>query len=147
MTVTVMSCRPPEDDRSGGRIVKDGVRRMVKDRQLAMTDLVDAIREYPKLLEATVALPSGPKIIPSFIKTAAGHWFQGSYLNGIDSQEVGLGSWVAEPGAHGPPSAVVQQLPAPQSRYRWAVPHTVFGSLPPLASAENPQCFGDSLDR
>jgi hypothetical protein len=35
-----------------GRIVKDGVRKVVKDRQQALVDLVHAIREYRKLSEA-----------------------------------------------------------------------------------------------
>lgn len=32
-----------------GRIVKDGVRKAIRDRQIALTDLVHAIREYRKL--------------------------------------------------------------------------------------------------
>jgi hypothetical protein len=36
-----------------GRIVKDGVRKAVRDRQLALTDLVHAIKEYRKLAEST----------------------------------------------------------------------------------------------
>ena len=35
-----------------GRIVKDGVKRIVKDRQQAQTDLVHAIKDYRKLSEA-----------------------------------------------------------------------------------------------
>ena len=34
-----------------GRIVKDGVRKAVRDRQLALTELVHAIREYRKLAD------------------------------------------------------------------------------------------------
>jgi hypothetical protein len=34
-----------------GRLVKDGVRKAIKDRQNALTDLVHAIREYRKLAE------------------------------------------------------------------------------------------------
>jgi len=33
-----------------GRIVKDGVRKSIRDRQLALADLVHAIKEYRKLL-------------------------------------------------------------------------------------------------
>lgn len=36
-----------------GRIVKDGVRRVIMERQRALTDLVQAIREYRKLAEGT----------------------------------------------------------------------------------------------
>jgi hypothetical protein len=35
-----------------GRIVKDGVRRALRDRQTALADLVHAIREYRKLAES-----------------------------------------------------------------------------------------------
>jgi hypothetical protein len=35
-----------------GRIVKDGVRRALGDRQLALTDLVHAIHEYRKIAES-----------------------------------------------------------------------------------------------
>jgi soluble cytochrome b562 len=34
-----------------GRVVKDGVRKTLKDRQTALSDLVQAIREYRKLAE------------------------------------------------------------------------------------------------
>jgi hypothetical protein len=34
---------------SEGRVVKDGVRKAMKDRQIALADLVHAIREYRKL--------------------------------------------------------------------------------------------------
>ncbi len=34
-----------------GRIVKDGVRRAIKDRKLALTELVHAIREYRKIAD------------------------------------------------------------------------------------------------
>jgi hypothetical protein len=34
-----------------GRLVKDGVRKAVKDRQIVLTDLVHAIREYRKLAD------------------------------------------------------------------------------------------------
>jgi hypothetical protein len=37
-----------------GRIVKDGVRKALKDRQIALAGLlVDAVREYRKLAETT----------------------------------------------------------------------------------------------
>jgi len=36
-----------------GRLVKDGVRKAVLDRQIALTDLVHAIREYRKLADTT----------------------------------------------------------------------------------------------
>jgi hypothetical protein len=36
-----------------GRIVKDGVRGAVLDRQNALTDLVHAIREYRRLADST----------------------------------------------------------------------------------------------
>ena len=36
-----------------GRIVKDGVRKSIRDRQLALADLVHAIKEYRKLAEST----------------------------------------------------------------------------------------------
>ena len=35
----------------GGRIVKDGVRKTVKDRQIALGDLVKAIQEFRKFTE------------------------------------------------------------------------------------------------
>lgn len=35
-----------------GRIVKDGVRKAIKDRQLAPAELVHAIREYRKLADS-----------------------------------------------------------------------------------------------
>jgi hypothetical protein len=35
-----------------GRIVKDGVRNALRDRQLALTELVHAVREYRKLAES-----------------------------------------------------------------------------------------------
>ena len=35
-----------------GRLVKDGVRKAIKDRQIVLTDLVHAIREYRKLADA-----------------------------------------------------------------------------------------------
>lgn len=39
-----------------GRIVKDGVRKVVKDRQQALVDLVHAIKQYWKLSEAPLRL-------------------------------------------------------------------------------------------
>jgi len=36
-----------------GRIVKDGVRKAIRDRQLALEGLVHAIGEYRKLAEST----------------------------------------------------------------------------------------------
>jgi hypothetical protein len=36
-----------------GRIVKDGVRKAIRDRQIALVGLVDAIRVYRKLAETT----------------------------------------------------------------------------------------------
>src|SRR6478672_1122862 len=36
-----------------GRIVKDGVRKAIQDRQVALSNLVHAIQEYRKLAEAT----------------------------------------------------------------------------------------------
>ena len=36
-----------------GRIAKDGVRKALKDRQIALTGLVDAVREYRRLAETT----------------------------------------------------------------------------------------------
>jgi hypothetical protein len=35
-----------------GRIVKDGVRKALRDRQLALAELVHAIREYRKIAES-----------------------------------------------------------------------------------------------
>jgi hypothetical protein len=35
-----------------GRIVKDGVKKALRDRQLALTELVHAIREYRKISES-----------------------------------------------------------------------------------------------
>jgi hypothetical protein len=35
-----------------GRLVKDGVRKAIRDRQLALTDLVHAIREYRKIADS-----------------------------------------------------------------------------------------------
>jgi hypothetical protein len=39
-----------------GRLVKDTVRKALKDRQNALTDLVHAIREYRKLADQPLAL-------------------------------------------------------------------------------------------
>jgi hypothetical protein len=36
-----------------GRVVKDGVRKVIRDRQIALTDLVNAVRDYRKLAETT----------------------------------------------------------------------------------------------
>jgi hypothetical protein len=36
-----------------GRLVKDGVRKAIQDRQIVLTDLVHAIREYRKLADIT----------------------------------------------------------------------------------------------
>jgi len=36
-----------------GRIVKDGVRKAILDRQIVLADLVHAVREYRKLAEST----------------------------------------------------------------------------------------------
>jgi hypothetical protein len=38
-----------------GRIVKDGVRKAIQDRQIVLTDLVHAVREYRRLAETTDA--------------------------------------------------------------------------------------------
>ena len=39
-----------------GRLVKDGVRKALNDRQSALTDLIHAIREYRKAGEQPLAL-------------------------------------------------------------------------------------------
>jgi hypothetical protein len=39
-----------------GRLVKDGVRKVLRDRQHALTDLVGAIREYRKYLDQPLTL-------------------------------------------------------------------------------------------
>jgi hypothetical protein len=39
-----------------GRVVKDGVRKIVKDRQLALHDLVQAIREFRKFTDQPLTL-------------------------------------------------------------------------------------------
>ena len=36
-----------------GRIVKDGVRKAIQDRQIVLADLIHAIREYRRLAETT----------------------------------------------------------------------------------------------
>src|SRR6476659_5784358 len=36
-----------------GRIVKDGVRKAIQDRQIVLADLVHAVREYRRLAETT----------------------------------------------------------------------------------------------
>jgi hypothetical protein len=36
-----------------GRLVKDGVRNAIRDRQLALAELVHAIKEYQRLAEST----------------------------------------------------------------------------------------------
>jgi hypothetical protein len=41
---------------SKGRVVEYGVRKIVKDRQQALSDLVHAIKEYRKLSEAPLRL-------------------------------------------------------------------------------------------
>jgi hypothetical protein len=35
-----------------GRLVKDGVRKAIRDRQVALADLVHAIREYQRIAES-----------------------------------------------------------------------------------------------
>jgi hypothetical protein len=42
-----------------GRIVKDGVRKVVKDRQLALEELVKAIREFRKFADQPLTLRGG----------------------------------------------------------------------------------------
>jgi hypothetical protein len=42
-----------------GRIVKDGVRKTVKDRQLAFAELVKAIREFRKFNDQPLTLRGG----------------------------------------------------------------------------------------
>src|SRR5271165_3159616 len=42
-----------------GRIVKDGVRRVVKDRQLALGELLKAIREFRKFNDQPLTLRGG----------------------------------------------------------------------------------------
>ena len=42
-----------------GRIVKDGVRKTVKERQLALEDLVNAIREFRKFTDQPLTLRGG----------------------------------------------------------------------------------------
>jgi hypothetical protein len=42
-----------------GRIVKDGVRKTVTERQAALNDLVKAIREFRKLTDKPVTLRGG----------------------------------------------------------------------------------------
>jgi hypothetical protein len=42
-----------------GRIVKDGVRRVVKDRQLALGELLKAIREFGKFNDQPLTLRGG----------------------------------------------------------------------------------------
>jgi hypothetical protein len=39
-----------------GRLVKDGVRKSLKDRQSALTDLIHAIHEYRKLVDKPLTL-------------------------------------------------------------------------------------------
>jgi len=39
-----------------GRVVKDGVRKVVKDRQLALSELVKAIREFRKFTDEPLTL-------------------------------------------------------------------------------------------
>jgi hypothetical protein len=39
-----------------GRLVKDGVRKALKDRQNTLTDLIHAIREYRKLSDQPLTL-------------------------------------------------------------------------------------------
>jgi hypothetical protein len=43
----------PEDHRPEGRIVKDGVKKALRDRQDALSELVDAIRLYRTLADKT----------------------------------------------------------------------------------------------
>jgi hypothetical protein len=42
-----------------GRIVKDGVRKIVKDRQLALEELMKAIREFRKFTDQPLTLREG----------------------------------------------------------------------------------------
>jgi hypothetical protein len=39
-----------------GRVVKDGVRKAIRDRQLALAELVHAIREYRKIADSKLTL-------------------------------------------------------------------------------------------
>src|SRR6185369_11321162 len=53
--ITGVELPPPEQKTIDleGRIVKDGVRKVIRDRQQALADLVHAINEYRKLAEGT----------------------------------------------------------------------------------------------
>jgi hypothetical protein len=47
---------PPPDRKTidlEGRVVKDGIRKAIQDRQTVLSDLVHAIREYRKLADTT----------------------------------------------------------------------------------------------
>jgi hypothetical protein len=46
----------PKNDRSRGRLVKDAVRKSLKDRQNALTNLIHAIRELRKLVDQPLTL-------------------------------------------------------------------------------------------
>src|ERR1700722_7157547 len=50
-----------------GRLVKDGVRKTLRDRQNALTDLVGAIREYRKLADHPLTL-QGSEYAPAVQK-------------------------------------------------------------------------------
>jgi hypothetical protein len=45
-----------------GRIVKDGVRKALRDRQLAPAELVHAIQHYRKVADSKPQLPCGLRI-------------------------------------------------------------------------------------
>jgi predicted metalloprotease len=48
---TGVAATSQEDHRSGRQLVKDGVRSAIRDDQIALSELVDAIRKYRKLLD------------------------------------------------------------------------------------------------
>jgi hypothetical protein len=49
-----------------GRLVKDAVRKAIQDRQIALADLVHAIREYRRLADTTPSTLQGPRYAQPF---------------------------------------------------------------------------------
>jgi hypothetical protein len=55
-----------------GRIVKDGVRKAIQDRQIVHADLIHAIREYRRLVESTPLNAPGQRLRSWRIRRSGG---------------------------------------------------------------------------
>jgi hypothetical protein len=60
-----------------GRVVKDGVRKCLKDHQTALTNLIHAIREYRKLVDQPLTLRGSDYAHAVEELNKAIHWAEG----------------------------------------------------------------------